>query len=834
MDWQELVSKAETTFTERKLSGEYRKRLDDELYEIVKQGANGYWLEQNENKKTWDKNPNGLVLPWLLGMTPVDPIEGKISHLWVYQTDFPDIDSDFEPDAREIVKEHAAKAYKYVCSVGNWVTYKPKSAIQDVTRALGGDLRAAMLLTTALPDEFDDETLEKLNGYVTKAKSSDPKESAEARQELGRYAAFYDYKQANPEVVDIAFRLVGKIKTQSTHAGGLIIADRPIEELVPMSLIKSKKVSNWTSQWTEGRKTQLSKFGLVKFDILGVKTIQYIHQASDLIKSQRGIIIKWDTMDPVADPPIAGREILPDGTERPILFNDPVSLQQCNEQKTDSVFQIETPIQKNMIAKGKVKTFWDLIAYNALGRPGPMDMIPDYIDGRDGKIDWKKGVYERIIEILKETFGVICYQEQLQAIWMQLAGFTLPEAEVARKIISKKWVEKLPIIEAQWKKGATKVLGEEETNRWWEKMVAFGRYCFNKSHACAYSIVTYRCLYLKAHYPSEWWAAVMSTCQPKKLPHYLSAARQDGVEFGSLDANNLSHAFSVRDGKVIPGLMSVKGIGKAASLKFTSIPGPFKDIDEMVDKFGKTVKVYERLIKLGAFDNMYPNRQGLWAWYQYKYCSGPKITKLKEALISYYWPEERIQAQRQDFIKDFQREFPKRKKIPKKWSEWTPKKEKFDIKQVMDIIDDYRPRDKFAMEKTLLGYYWSSPLSLYINEGHTIETAKRDGVLEAVVEGVQSKTAQKTGNIYYVLLVTDGVQNTQVTVWYNIYQATDKRMLQPGIGIRMNVDFNKERGNFKISNNTAITALIPVDSEQAVSFTNASLHPEASQEFEIW
>ena len=348
MDWQELVSKAEATFTERKLSGEYRKRLDDELYEIVKQGANGYWLEQNENKKTWDKNPNGLVLPWLLGMTPVDPIEGKIPHLWIYQTDFPDIDSDFEPDAREIVKEHAAKAYKYVCSVGNWVTYKPKSAIQDVTRALGGDLRAAMLLTTALPDEFDDETLEKLNGYVTKAKSSDPKESAEARQELGRYAAFYDYKQANPEVVDIAFRLVGKIKTQSTHAGGLIIADRPIEELVPMSLIKSKKVSNWTSQWTEGRKTQLSKFGLVKFDILGVKTIQYIHQASDLIKSQRGIIIKWDTMDPIADPPIAGREILPDGTERPILFNDPVSLQQCNEQKTDSVFQIETPIQKNI------------------------------------------------------------------------------------------------------------------------------------------------------------------------------------------------------------------------------------------------------------------------------------------------------------------------------------------------------------------------------------------------------------------------------------------------------------------------------------------------------
>jgi DNA polymerase-3 subunit alpha len=850
MDWDELKQKVLDELTARSelksqsVVEEYRTRLEKEFYEIIKQGANTYWCELVTSGYKCDTNPAGLVLAWLLGLTPIDPIAAGIKHTEVYQTDFPDIDLDFLPIARDPVKEHAVLTYTptvtdgtnplYVCSVGNWITYLPKSALQDVARAMGSNVNSVIALTKDLPDEFDELGVKDHEQFRKNLEDPDAKVRADAHREIARYQPFYDFAEANPTLVDIAFRLVGKIKAQGTHAGGIIIADRDITNLVPMSYLGPEGKRVWTSQWTEGKKTQLSKFGLVKFDILGVKTIYYIWQAGNLIKKNRGIEIDWTRMDPTADEPFMGFEKMEDGTEVPIPMNDEVSLEQCNSQRTDSVFQIETDIQKHIISQGGVKDFKDLVAYNALGRPGPMEMIPEYIARRDDATQkWRDTEDPRITEMLASTYGIIVFQEQLQAMWMQLAKFTTPEAEAARKVVSKKWVDKLPKIEEQWKKGASSTIGAQVASQWWEKMVDFGRYCFNKSHAVAYSIVTYRCLYLKAHYPAEWWAAVMTMCQPWKLSNYMSAARLDGVKFSSMDANHLTIDYTVKGDQVIPGLVSVKGAGKKACQQFTGVAGPFTDIDDFVAKCGKSKNIMERLIKLGAFDQMHPNRRGLWAWYQYKYASGKEITILKKSINNMFaWTKEQVETEQARQAKAYFEINPKKSKLPKKILDYKGPKVVPTRDQVLALFDDYSPGDILKIEKQFLGYYWTSPLDMYLTEGYTIEQAKVDGFLEAVIETVAEKRAKKSGNKFYILHVTDGVQTADVLVWSDIFHSTPTDTLKPGVGVRIAVDYNEERKGFKIRDDSFIIPLIRKDSPQAQAFSEACLAP--TREDCIW
>jgi DNA polymerase III alpha subunit len=710
--------------------------------------------------------------------------------------------------ARATIKEFAAKEYIYVCSVGNWNTYKPKSALQDVARATGQDLKEVMGLTTSLPDDFDEMTLEDHAKLKANLENPDQNIREEAQRDISKYKYFYEFQKSHPDLVDLAFRLVGKIRAQGTHAGGVIIADRPIDKIIPLSLLGG----TWTSQWTEGKKTQLSKFGLVKFDILGLKTIYYIWQAGNLIKRSLGIDIDWSMMDPTTDPPYVGHETLKDGRTRPILLNDILALKMANDLKTDSVFQIETPIQKGLIKSGGIRSFWDLVAFNAMGRPGPIEQCAEYIRRRDDeKQSWKISEDPRIVKILESTFGILCYQEQLTSLWTTLAGFTIPEAEAARKVIAKKWTEKLSEIEIKWKKGAVKTLGKEKTDQLWALQVSFGQYAFNYSHALSYSIITYRCLWLKAHYPAQWWAAVLSECHPDKLPIYMSAAKLDRVKFSHLDVNNLTNEFAIGiDGSVTPGLLAIKGIGEKSTGMFAGAKGPFKDIDDFINKVGKDRRLFERLIKLGAFDSLHPNRQALWIYYQYYYCNDPDIKKLILSRLG--WSEEKILAQRQKEIEKFTQCHPKRK-IPPKVQNWQvnlkkelAKNSKSELEQITELFRGYSVLDMLTIEKELLGYFWTSPLDIYQHRGYNIEKAKVVGILEVVVQKI-IKRISKAQREFYVLKVTDGIQNADVMIWPELFESVDRKIFSEGVGIKLMVEYNEERRSFKIQNNTNIIAL---------------------------
>jgi len=828
MDWNDIKLLSMALVEKRQLPSEYSRRVAYEIKEIEKQGANALWTDWINQKKKWDKNPNGLVLPWLFGCTPVDPVVGNIKHNESYQTDFPDIDLDFLPHARDTIKKYASEKYKHVCSVGSWVTYKPKSALQDVARAFALPLKPIMDITTSLPDDFDEMELEELQNIKDKINDQDPKVREDAEKEYAKLRSFYNFWESNENLVKVAYKLVGKIKAQGTHAGGLIIADRPILDIVPLSLAKGE----WKSQWTEGKITQLSKFGLVKFDILGVKTVFYVWQAGNLIKEKFGIDIDWSDMDPEASEPYLGWEVHPDGTKKPILMNDPESLVMTNELRTDSVFQIESAIQKGIIRDGKVKSFWDLVVYNAMGRPGPIDMIPEYIKRRDDtEKNWMKGVDPRITEILGETFNVIVYQEQLQAMWIALAGFTVPEAESARKIIAKKWVDKLAQVETQWKRGAGDSIGAIEADKWWDLMQSFGRYAFNLSHSVAYSIITFRCLWLKCHYPAQWWAAVMTACHSKKLPNYINASRLDKIKFATFDVNNLTNNFTVNDkNEVVPGVVSIRGVGKIAAQALTSIRGPFQSIRDVIEKFGKNKTIFESLIKLGAFDQVHQNRHALWIWYQYNYCPSPEIKKFVEEKFG--WSEEQVVAYREKKKREYFAEYPKRKKVPKAIENWKPKIEP-SYDDIAKIVIDYSLAERLQLEKDLLGYNLTSPMDCYRHHGFTISKVRKTkgGKIEGVIQRVL-KRYSKAGNVFYTVKVTDGIESIDIAVWESVYMISDQRLFHDGVGINIQVDYSADRNSYKIANGTTIIPLQRIEDDPTT--WPVEDNPLLTEDYPLW
>lgn len=822
MTWAELKEQALNECTN--YGKEYNDRLQFEISEIEKQGAGDNLALVKESGKVADHNKPGLVLAFLTGISKVDPIKAKIPHVVERQTDFPDIDIDLLPGTREKLEVFAQQEYgeDKVCAVGLWQTYKPKLALQDAARALNKDLDAVMKVTKALPGEFD-EMMDKGAGehFVTE----DPREAIEHAKKT--YHEFEVFAAANPELVDMAFRMVHLIKTQGRHAGGLIISSVPIRDHVPLTLCSG----HWTSAWTEGHNSQLSKFGFVKFDLLGLKTLLYIRTCLDLIKENKGVTIEWTDVDPVAGR--AGWMTDADGNKSPIPLEDPESLRTASECRTETVFQFETDLAKSIIMKGGVKSLNDLVVYTSLGRPGPLPMIDTYIQRRDDKKqEWKKGEHPFIIEKLKSTFGVICYQEQLATIWRGLAGFTAPEAESARKSVAKKKSDELAPIESKWVKGAAKELGEQKAKEWWNKMATFARYAFNLSHATAYVLISHRCLWLKTHYPAEWWAAVMSDCDSERLTKYMGYSRADGVKFGSYDVDKLTLKFTTLGEQVTPGITAIKGIGLNLSQKIVNQHTTYTDIDDFVEKNGRHKIVCESLIKLGAFSKKHPNRKATWWWYQYQHGVDDDAKQMKKFIrCAFAWPEEAIKAERHRQEMEYRQQYPKRNKMPTKITNWLPRKpykaDKYTMpesiseslvqlskyieptrEQVMALAErDYTLKEILDFERSYLGYYFHSPMDMYKRTGNnTISDARDNGVLEGVIEKFSMRKKQTE---FGEAIITDGLETTKVMIWSNELSANGDEIFKEGNGIKMRVIWKDQFKTFSIKPGSSVIPLEP-------------------------
>lgn len=460
-NWDQLVKLAAKSCLVKKLGNEYTKRLKFEIEEINKQGANSYWLRLFNSGEKFDHNKHGLVLPYLLGITKVDPIKEGIEHAIKFDPEFPDIDVDLLPISRDHIKKYAEETYgqEHVCNVGLWLTYKARLALQDAATVLGHNRHEIISALKGLPDEFDEMPFE------------------EAYDEFEEVRELHTSK---PEMVELAYKMLGKIKSQGKHAGGLIISAVPIREYIPLTLCGRDGNKQWTSAWTEGMAaSQLSKFGFIKFDLLGLLNISYIYNCKKLVKKNQGIDIDFDDIDPILDK--AGWIFYPDGRKEQIKLNDPETLKKANEIKLESIFQFDTDFAKSIVEKGGVKSFNDLLIYTSLGRPGPLPMIDVYIKNRDDQSKaWKNKLHPKMLDILGETQGVLTFQEQLLRLWVEVCGLTMPEAEKLQKAVKKKRSEYLEEMSPQVISGAAPVIGQEKAEELWEQMKSFGRYCFNK------------------------------------------------------------------------------------------------------------------------------------------------------------------------------------------------------------------------------------------------------------------------------------------------------------------------------------------------------------------
>lgn len=350
--------------------------------------------------------------------------------------------------------------------------------------------------------------------------------------------------------------------------------------------------------------------------------------------------------------------------------------------------------------------------------------------------------------------------------------------------------------------------------------ISSGQPIHANSHSCAYSMIAYWCAWLKAHFPPEWWAAVMSYCKTEKIPRYMNTARLEGVKFGHIQADNLTYRFSVnKDLMVTPGLISIKGVGEKSTSKLKK-SFEYDDIDHFVTVNGKHKRLMEPLIKLGAFDKWHSNRRATWVWYQYKYCSGKDITKLRnniKAELIKEWTDQDIKKERDRQANEYHNLYPRRKRLPAKIVNWSPKPNDFRENVMALYEDDFSLEQKLEFEKEYLGFYWHSPLDLYRTDGHTIEDVKKSssyrGKIEVVVEKlVRSKT--KTGKRMGKLKVTDGLSNATIMIWSNQLTAL-KPFFKDGIGLRMNVVYDPNRNNFTLSKSNSIPVpLERVDEER--------------------
>jgi len=485
---------------------------------------------------------------------------------------------DFCMDRRGEVLNYVVEKYgsDHVAQIITFGTLGAKAAIRDVGRVLEMPYADADKVAKLVPNQ--------LNITLEQALETEP-----------RLRELVETDPKVRELMTIARSLEGLARHASTHAAGVVISEEPLTDHVPLYKGANDEI---VTQYSMG---DVEKIGLVKFDFLGLKTLTMIRRAETLIHESHP-----------GQPPLSV-ELLP--------FDDAKTFALLSSGKTTGIFQLESSGMRDLLSGFKPDRFEDIIAIIALYRPGPMDLIPDFIKRKQGKVPI---VYElpELEPILKDTYGVIVYQEQVMAIANTVAGFSLGQADILRRAMGKKKPEEMEKLRVKFLEGARQnKIAEKKAEKLYELIQKFAGYGFNKSHAAAYAVVCYHTGYLKAHYPTEFMAALMTTDMGNqdKIVGYFTECRDLGIKVLGPDVNESQKNFAVVDGAIRFGLAAIKNVGEGAvdsvlairadSGRFTS----FFDFCRRVDLHKVNKRMLEGLIKAGAFDSLGAKRSQLMA-----------------------------------------------------------------------------------------------------------------------------------------------------------------------------------------------------------------------------
>lgn len=575
---------------------EYDERLAIELQVINQMGFPGYFLIVMEFIQ-WSKDNGipvgpgrgsgaGSLVAYALEITDLDPLEFDLlfeRFLNPERVSMPDFDVDFCMDRRDEVIDHVADLYgrDAVSQIITFGTMAAKAVVRDVGRVLGQ------------PYGFVDR--------ISKLIPPDPGMTlAKAFEVEPRLPEMYNQDEDVAELIDVARILEGVVRNAGKHAGGVVISPTKITDFAPLYCDEEGK-----NPVTQFDKNDVETAGLVKFDFLGLRTLTIIQWALDMIKSGRG-----EDIDISAIP-----------------LDDRESFTMLQNSETTAVFQLESRGMKDLVKRLRPDTFEDIIALVALFRPGPLQsgMVDNFIDRKHGReeISYPDAQYQHecLKEILEPTYGIILYQEQVMQIAQEMAGYSLGGADLLRRAMGKKKPEEMAKQRAVFEDGSkNNDIDPELAMKIFDLVEKFAGYGFNKSHSAAYALVSYQTLWLKAHYPAEFMAAVMSADMDNtdKIVTLVDECNRMGLVINPPDLNSGKYKFSVNDeGEIVYGIGAIKGVGEGpieAIIEARKQHGFFTDLFDFCAKMDlKKInkRVLEKLILSGAMDNLGPHRAAL-------------------------------------------------------------------------------------------------------------------------------------------------------------------------------------------------------------------------------
>lgn len=566
--------------------GTLRERLDYELSVIQKMGYVDYFLivwdfinyaRQNDIMVGPGRgSAAGSIVSYCLKITNIDPIKYNLlfeRFLNPERVSMPDIDIDFCYERRQEVIDYVSRKYgaDKVVQIVTFGTLAAKGVIRDVARVMDLPYAFADSLAKMIPNE--------LNITLDRALTINP----ELRN-------LYENDEQVRELIDMCKRLEGLPRHTSMHAAGVVICQRPADEFVPLSRGSDGSI---VTQFTM---TTIEELGLLKMDFLGLRTLTVIQNACKLTEMSTGEKIDIDRID----------------------FDDKAVFDSIGTGKTDGVFQLESAGMKSFMKELKPQNLEDVIAGISLYRPGPMDFIPKYIEGKNNQDSVTYSCPE-LQPILEPTYGCIVYQEQVMQIVRDLGGYTLGRSDLVRRAMSKK---KQSVME---KERANFIYGNPEENvpgcvskgipenvaaQIYDDMMDFAKYAFNKSHAAAYAVVAYETAYLKYYHPVEFMAALLTSVidNAGKVSSYIMVCRSMGIKILPPDVNEGLVGFSVKDGAIVYALTAIKGVGRNIIdllVQERELRGPYKNLKDFVTRLADAdlnKRVVENFIKAGAFD----------------------------------------------------------------------------------------------------------------------------------------------------------------------------------------------------------------------------------------
>lgn len=659
----------------------------------------------------------GSIILYLIGITDIEPLRFNLffeRFINPERISYPDIDVDICMERRQEVIDYTVQKYgkERVAQIITFGTMKAKMAVKDVGRVLSIPLSKVNALAKLIPEDP--------NMTLAKALEID----AELKSQ-------YDSDPEVQNLIRIALSLEGSVRNTGIHAAGLIIGGGALMENIPLCLSKDSDMAV-----TQFSMKPVESVGLLKIDFLGLKTLTSIQKAVDIIEESYGTKLDWVSLP----------------------LNDKVTFDLLNQGKTQGIFQLESGGMQELAKQLRIDKFEEIIAVGALYRPGPMEMIPSFINRKHGRESIEID-HPFMADILSETYGIMVYQEQVMQIASRLANYSLGEGDVLRRAMGKKDKEEMSRQREKFKKGALENQIDEDTSmKIFDKIEKFASYGFNKSHAAAYGYLTYVTAYLKSNYPEAWMAALMTSDRDDtaKVAKVIRECQAAGVDVLPPDVNTSGKEFLATKEGIRFALTGIKGIGEGvveAILEERKANGPFGSLYKFVEridtkKVGK--KAVEYLIEAGCFD--------FTEWVR------PALVENLDEMFSAVAKEQKEEAQGiLDFFsmiddkKGSQFETP-----PTKYKPFTKQQI---LKREYELLGFYlkeHPLDEF---RHLYGKLSCCPLS---------DLSKLDKLSICrtvfIIESVSIKISNKSQKKFAILTVGDGSESFELPVWSDLYE----------------------------------------------------------------